>query len=72
MERCQASCCARIPELDLMVFGPRDKETFGGMPVAGFDIPVVTGENGIASSRGEIEYLQRCVVGCGEEFSITW
>ena len=42
------------------------------MPVAGFHIPVVTGQYGIAGTRGEIENLEGRVVGGREEFGVAW
>lgn len=42
------------------------------MPIAGLDVPVVTGENGVAGSGCEIEDLEGCVVGGREEFGIAW
>jgi hypothetical protein len=41
------------------------------VPIAGFDVPVVAGENGVAGSGCEIEDLEGSVVGGGEEFGIS-
>jgi len=41
------------------------------MPVAGFHIPVVTRQYGIAGARGKIENLEGRVVGSREEFGVA-
>lgn len=53
----QAPSGARIPKLDLVVFRPRHQKTFCRVPIARFDVPVMTCKNGVGSSCGEVEDL---------------
>lgn len=71
VQRSQTSCGSRVPEFDLVIFRAGNQQALGGVPIARFDIPVVASQNGIRSSRGEIEDLQRGVIRRGEEFCVA-
>lgn len=72
VERGQTPARPWIPEFDLVILGTRDQQSLCRMPIAGLDVPVVTGENGVAGSGCEIKDLECCVVGSREEFGIAW
>lgn len=70
VERREAASCARVPELDLMVFAAGDEQAFGGVPVDGFGVPAVAGQGGFFAAAGEVPDFQRCVVRGGHEFGV--
>jgi hypothetical protein len=71
VESSQASPCARVPELDLVVLRPRDNQTLGRVPVAGLDIPVMSGQSGVSGSGGEIKDLECGIVRRRQELGIA-
>ena len=48
-----------------MILGSGNNQSFGRVPVTGFDIPVVSGQGGIGCSSSEIEDLECRIVGRG-------
>jgi hypothetical protein len=54
-----------------MVLGTGNQEAFGGMPVAGLDIPVMTSEDGITGTSGEVKNLKCCIIRSREELCIA-
>ena len=71
MERRQASRCARIPELDLVVLGPGNQQSLGRVPITGLDVPVMPSKNRIRGPGGEIENLEGGIVGCRKKFAVA-
>lgn len=67
----QTSGRAWIPKFHLVVFRARNQQAFGGMPITRLDIPVMTGEDGVASTRGKIKDFEGGVIRGGEEFRVT-
>lgn len=57
MEGSQALACPRIPQLYFVIFRPGDQETFGGMPINSFGVPIMTFKDRLLHSFGEIEDL---------------
>lgn len=67
VKRSKTAAIARIPQLDLMVLGARDKQSFGGMPVNAFRFPAMARQVGFFNTSRKIPDLQRCIVRGSDE-----
>lgn len=70
VESGEAAGGAGVPEFYEMVFGARNDETFGGVPVDGFDIPAVAGKSTLLDTFVEVPYFESAIVGSGDEFGV--
>ena len=71
VEGSQAPCGPGIPELDLVIFRPRNQQSLRRMPITRLDIPIVASQRGIAGHCRKIPNLQGRVVRCRRKLGIA-
>lgn len=67
----QAPCGPGIPELDLVIFRPRNQQSLCRMPITRLHVPIVPGQCSVASHRRKIPNLQGRVVRCRRKLGIA-
>jgi len=72
VESCQAACSPGIPEFHKMVFRTRYNQPFGRVPVAGLNVPAVTGQCALLYALVEVPDFESAVVRCGDELCVCW
>ena len=71
VESSQAPSSPGIPELDLVIFRPRNQQSFCRMPITRLDVPVVAGQRCVAGHCREIPNLQGRVIRCRRKLGIA-
>lgn len=71
MESREAATGARIPQLDQVILGTRNKQALGRMPIDTLRIPTVTLELGFHLTHGKVEDLEGRVVTGSDKLGVV-